>query len=63
MKLGKNVIYLLGLAIFIGAMFFLSDIMIALFAPVIQMFGMFAIIALMVLALVGAWVMKKGSSP
>lgn len=63
MKLGKNAIYVIGLAIFLGAMLFFSDLMMAIFAPVITMFGMFAFIALFFIALVGAWMMKRGTSP
>lgn len=61
MKIGKNIIWLLGLAIFLGAMVFLADIMMALFAPVITMFGMLAIVILFVMAFLGAWIMKKGT--
>ena len=63
MKIGKNVIWILGLAIFFGAMAFLSNIIMALFAPVITMFGMLAIVILFLIAFLGLWVMKKGSKP
>lgn len=63
MKLGKNAIYLIGLAIFLGAMLVFADLMLALFAPVLTIFGAFAFIALLGMAFLGAWIMKKGSSP
>jgi H+/Cl- antiporter ClcA len=60
-KFTKNTIWIIGLAIFLGAMLFLSNIMVALFAPLITMFGMFGIIMVLIMAFLGAWIMKKGS--
>lgn len=63
MKIGKNAIYIIGLAIFLGAMLVMSDIMLVLFAPLITMFGAFALAMLFLMVFLGAWMMKKGSKP
>ena len=60
MKLGKNLIWIFGLAIFLGAMIVLSDLMLAVFSPIISMFGGFAIIAVLLMVFIGAWIMNKG---
>jgi membrane protein implicated in regulation of membrane protease activity len=62
-NLSKNVIYIIGLAIFIGAMLILSTMLWDLLAPLVAAFGAFAIVAVMLLAFVGAWIMKRGSNP
>lgn len=63
MRIGKNVIYIIGLAIFLGAMLLFADLALALFAPVLGIFGGFALVALFIMVFLGAWIMKKGTSP
>jgi hypothetical protein len=61
MKITKNTIWIIGLAIFLGAMLFLSNIMVALFSPLITMFGIFGVVMVLIMAFLGAWIMKKGT--
>ena len=63
MKLSKNLLWILGLAIFLGATMILSDLILAIFAPVIAMAGLLGLIVVLLLVFLGLWVMKKGSKP
>lgn len=63
MKIGKTMIWLLGFAIFLAATLVLSGIALTVLGPLFSNFGILSVLAVFIFAIIGAWIMKKGSKP